>query len=217
MSAEGDGYLVLESNPNDSRDQPQLPDSTLSQGAGLEVTAPNATSGSIDAGVGSPDDVSIGDGMAPDGVLNVTGNVTLGSLAGLDLFLDQPASTVTGTGPSLDYSQMNVSVTVDLGQANLNLYLGTSSTSDCRDLIPGQTYTLISAGTLNGELDDNGTLIANGETIPLLERLQRRDLYADSDDHLRDVVDPRDSDGDRGVGRSCWRPAGAERELTNHL
>jgi hypothetical protein len=166
VSVEGNGYLVLE---REQYTQAQLPDTVLSQGAGLEVTAPGAGSGSVTAGVGSAADVSIGSGVAPDGTLAVTGNVTLGSLASLDMFIDQPAS---GPYPpfassSDDFSQLTASGTVDLGQADLNLYLGTSSDSTCDDLIPGQNYTLISAGTINGQLDDNGTPITNGETILL--------------------------------------------------
>jgi hypothetical protein len=175
VSATGNGYLVLEDYPGPTRPsgEAQLPDTVLSQGAGLEVTAPGADSGSLSAGLGSPDDVSIGSGIAHDGTLAVTGNVTLGSQASLDFFIDQPESTtyppVAGTPPtpSYDFSQLTASGTVDLGQANLNLYLGTSSTSDCRDLVPGQTYTLLSAGTITGELDDNGTPINQGQTVAL--------------------------------------------------
>jgi hypothetical protein len=171
VSVEGNGYLVLE---REEYTQAQLPDTVLSQGGGLEVTAPGAGSGSVTAGVGSAADVSIGSGVSPDGTLAVTGNVTLGSFANLDMFIDQPASTVTYPppagafgSPSTDFSQLTASGTVDLDQADLNLYLGASSDSTCDDLIPGQNYTLISAATINGDLDDDGTPITNGETIPL--------------------------------------------------
>ena len=175
VSAEGNGYLVLEPW---SGEQAQLPDTVLSQGAGLEVTAPGAESGSITAGLGSPDDVSIGQGIARQGIayegtLAVTGNVTLGSQASLDFFIDQPESTTypptagVPPTPSYDFSQLTASGTVDLGQANLNVYLGTSSTSDCRDLVPGQNYTLIKASAIVGQLDDDGVPITQGETIPV--------------------------------------------------
>jgi hypothetical protein len=167
VSADGDGYLVVENNPNDRRDQPMLPDTVLSQGAGLQVTATDAESGSIEAGLGYPDNVVVGSGAPPDGILNVTGNVTLGSLASLDMFIDGTTSPGSLTDPSIDQSQLNVTGTIDLGQANLDLELGADSDGNCEDLYPGQTYTLISAATINGELEEDGSPIPNGGTVKL--------------------------------------------------
>ncbi len=169
------GTIVVEPNPNDPGDQPFLESVSLSQGAGLQVAAANTGSDGLAAGIeagnnngfGYGADVSIGAGSAPDGTLDVNGDVTLGGAANLTMYVDQPASLPPTPTPSADYAQLSASGSITLGDAGLTLDLGTDSDSNCDDLVPGQVYTLISAGTISGEFDYNGSPLTDGETIAL--------------------------------------------------
>ena len=170
VTAAGVGKLVVEPNPNDVGDAPEL--STVgvevADGATLAVGAPDTTAGGIYLpGAGTidhpPSSLSVGTGTAPDGTLNVTGDVTMSSGNTLVMYIDQSASTPPTPTPSTDYSQLTASDTVNLDNEPLQLTLGDDSAGTCEDLVPGQVYTLISAGTINGEFSG----IADGSTIQM--------------------------------------------------
>ena len=170
VSASGAGTVIVEPNPSDPGDQPELPNISLSVGAGLIVQTPNTQAGSIIAGSvnqnnGTLDDLYVGQGTAPDGTLNSSGNVVLGTKALVHMYIDGAASSPPTPTPSTDYTQIATTGSVTLGDATLMLGLGTDSDSDCDDLVPGQVYTLISAGTISGELDYNGSPIPDGQTM----------------------------------------------------
>ena len=167
------GAIEVEPNPNNPSDQPELPPAgvELFNGAGLTIAAPGTQSGSIwssDSLFGGGSQlVSVGTGSAPDGSLAVNGDFTLANSDELDIYVDGPATTPPTPTPSLDYSQLTASGSVTLGDAALDVDLGEDSGGNCDDLLPGQVYTLISAGTVTGELDIGGTPISDGQTVSL--------------------------------------------------
>jgi hypothetical protein len=148
---------------------------SLTNGAALEFTSPNAVSGPITIAPGSYSTLQIGRGVAPDGTATVDGNVTLRSNSTLQMWIDQAAVAAAAANthrraappvpqPSTDASQLTVFGELSLNNADLALSQGFTDTQvDCSALAPGQVYTLVAATQLLGSFDN----IANGQVIPL--------------------------------------------------
>lgn len=102
------------------------------------------------------------------GTLDVTGDAGLTAATTLEMSIAQPGTGGGEPVPGTDYSQIAASGVVTLSNARFDVVLGVDNSGTCADLVPGQTYALVSASALNGVLDDSdGVPIANGETISL--------------------------------------------------
>jgi hypothetical protein len=179
LTISGAAPLVVELNATNPADQPALPaaGTTLYNSSDLTVAAPSTTSGPLLAysvnniNLEGPTAISIGDGAAPDGTLDVSGGVDLENSHGqtLGFYIDGSASNGSTPTPSTDYAQLTASGTVALGGAALHLTLGSDGRGDCEDLVPGQVYTLVSAATISGELEDDVTYqpLTDGEVVAL--------------------------------------------------
>jgi hypothetical protein len=172
----GDGAVYVELKPNPPFDAgPTLPSSgvTVTNGAALQIGAPDTTSGPIDVSSGSNATLALinsNSGTADDvlnGTLDVTGNITLGSGTNLNMDIYGPADSGSTPTVAHDFSQITASGTISLGDAQLGLDQSNLNGGTCLDLVPGQVYPLIEAGAVTGELDDGGSPIANGQTITL--------------------------------------------------
>ena len=129
---------------------------------GAGTTGPlTATGGAVMAGYGS---------KAP-GTLAIAGRAAFDSHSVLDLTITQ-----SGTAPGTDYSQLDASGTVNLGGVGLQVASGydapptppaTSPTPVCTTPAMGTTYTLVSAGTLVGEVAGPTGPVASGGIVPL--------------------------------------------------
>ncbi len=129
---------------------------------GAGTTGPlTATGGAVMAGNGS---------KAP-GRLAIAGRAAFDSHSVLDLTITQ-----SGTTPGADYSQLDASGTVNLGGVGLQVASGydapptppaTSPTPVCTIPATGTTYTLVSAGTLAGEVTGPTGPVASGGIVPL--------------------------------------------------
>jgi hypothetical protein len=171
----GTAPLVVEPNPTNPADQPQLPaaGTFLSDASDLTVAAPSTASGPILAYSANLEGsvLTIGAGSAPDGTLDVSGYVDLhqSDKPALEFYIDGAASTGSTPTPSTDYAQLSASGSVDLGGAALTVNLGTDPQGNCEDLVPGQVYTLLSAATISGELIDPvlGQPLPDGSVVSL--------------------------------------------------
>ena len=160
----GNHGLVVEPNPTDPADQPELPaaGTNLVGSGALAIDAPGTQSGPIVAAPPYIQDsgfagLTVGDGDAPDGTLDVTGDVDVYDTWGggsLGFYIDGAASIGSTPTPSLDYAQLVATGDVELGGLYFTLSLGSDTDGNCQDLVPGQIYTLVSAAAISGELVD---------------------------------------------------------------
>jgi hypothetical protein len=170
LTVNGDGVLSV-GGSGASRPELPGPGTTLSGGAGLAINAAGTASGPLAVATGSQSTISIGNPTeAPTtATLNVTSDVSLTAATTLQLSIAQPA---TGGGsesvPGTDYSQITAGSDIELSNAKLDAVLSVAANGGCDDLVTGQTYTLVSASSVSGVLDDsNGTPIADGATVSL--------------------------------------------------
>jgi hypothetical protein len=112
--------------------------------------------------------VSVGEGQAPDGTLQVNGAASFTSPSSLHLYLD---SRGTGGGnnsdpkAASDYSQLTAAGNVSLGGATLKLAQGMLANFTCGDLHTGDVYTLVS--TSGGTISGTFAGVANGHDVKL--------------------------------------------------
>ncbi len=135
---------------------------TLEGGANLTVEPAGSVSGPLSVVRGSNTVLQIGRGVAPDGTLSVSGNLTLRQSSTIDFSIDQPASgkkPVAGT----DYSQLTATGNVLLKGATLELSRGFAQGA-CLKLKGGQTYALIST---RGKLEGQFAGVSSGQVVAL--------------------------------------------------
>ncbi len=115
--------------------------------------------------------VMVGNSSSDPGSLSVTGDASFDAHSVLDLTIAQ-----SGTAPGIDYSQLDATGTVNLGGVGLQVASGydaaptppaTSPTPVCPTIATGTTYTLVSAGTLTGEVSGPTGPVPSGGTLPL--------------------------------------------------
>ena len=142
---------------------------TVTDGAQLEIGDAGTASGPVSVPAGSNATIALTSanqgtgGDLPNGTLSVTGDVDLSSGTDLEFNIYGPAESGSTPTPSHDYTEMTATGTAVLGNAQLEL--DQLQGSGCFDLVPGQVYTLVSAGAVTGALDYDGSPIANGQTI----------------------------------------------------
>jgi hypothetical protein len=128
------------------------------KGAGLTAFGPGSIVGPLTVSAGQ---LQVGESYPPNGTLTVAGPLSLGSRAGLSLYIDGG-----GTIPGTDFSQLRVGGKASLHGAHLRLAGGISHRGgrSCRGLRAGTAYPLIKArGGLSGRFHG----IPDGATIPL--------------------------------------------------
>ena len=123
----------------------------------LAVATPNATATGPLLIQGTSDNFIVLTDHAPgETVLHVNGGVTLDSSTNVEFDLDG-----NNTTPGIDSSELVASGTVNLNGAAISLWQAESGGS-CVTPIPGTTYTVLSAGSLNGNLVVGGQTVTPG-------------------------------------------------------
>jgi hypothetical protein len=123
----------------------------------LAVATPNATAtGPLLIQGTSNNFIVLTDHAPGETVLHVNGGVTLDSSTNVEFDLDG-----NNTTPGIDSSELTASGTVNLNGAAISLWQAESSGS-CVTPTPGTTYTVVSAGSLNGNLVVGGQTVAPG-------------------------------------------------------
>ena len=138
-----------------------LPAITVNDSAGtktaLAVATPNATETGSLLIQGTSNNLIVLTGRAPgETVLHVNGGVTFDSSTNVEFDLDGNSTT-----PGVDSSELIASGAVNLNGAAISLWQAESGGS-CVTPTPGTTYTVLAAGSLNGNLVVGGQTVAPG-------------------------------------------------------
>ena len=162
---DGIGALLL----NGSTGTVRLGTVSLEDGGDLVITSRGSASATSITSASSSEPVvfTVGGGGAEGGdtVLSV-GDVTLQPSDTLGLEIDGPC--FGSCAPGTNFSALQSSGAVELGNATLSLNEGTDANGKCDPLIPGQAYTLISAtGGITGLLNYDGNPISDGQTVSI--------------------------------------------------
>ena len=165
LTISGPGELQLNQPPGSTASLPKVTvNDSIGKGAGLGISATDARSGSIRI-VGTDNKFIVLTDQGPgETLLRVGGNVTLDRSTTMEFEIDGNDTT-----PGTQSSQLTATGAVAFHGADISLWQEHEA-GHCDTLTAGNTYTLLRAGRLGGQIKVGNKLISPGQSAA--ERFQ---------------------------------------------